>query len=167
MALSKLLTQQYMYLQTEDEGNETQYKEAKEQIDNRQDQVVVRLDPYCVSNNCWLLSYNHLERTMSDTVIDIHAIHVARLIDNILLKVTDSSLRRLSCMRDQTATTPQKLNTLTKVGHSCQCNKDDNVVKNIQEAVWTNKEIRKSSPDKSNLWERSKCIYTHLKWCTL
>ena len=51
-----------IYLQTENEGNHTQYEEAKKQIDNRQDQIVVRLDPYSLSHNCWLLSYNNLEK---------------------------------------------------------------------------------------------------------
>ena len=52
-----------MYLQTEDQGNDSKNKEAAEYVDDGENQVVVWLDPWLyLSNSSWLLSDNHLQK---------------------------------------------------------------------------------------------------------
>ena len=56
-----------IYLQTEDQSNKSQNKEAKEHVDDGQDQIIVGLDFWLnlVTNYMilWLLGDDHLHRT--------------------------------------------------------------------------------------------------------
>ena len=54
-----------IYLQTEDQSNKSQNKEAKEHVDDGQDQIVVGPDSWLnlVANYMWLLGNDHLHRT--------------------------------------------------------------------------------------------------------